>query len=331
MLLRKDPSFEEPYAVIIDLGIAEMFSSADPVGRKIGGTPATMAPEVWKGVFGPKCDVWSMGVIMFELLSGTYPFMANSFSANAWRRLHKRGPQWSRVTASKAGLDLCKSMLMYYEIERPTMKEVSSHEWFRLEAGQLSVVSPRQFQDFITYNKQQQLQRSMLLEIASRLPMSRSAEIVRLFESVDSDVDGRLSENELEVFLDNLGIANAALVKDMFKALDVDGDGSLTFTEFAAGALLLFKEKLEGELYNIFQHHDGGGQGELTASEAKQFLGSVSSAMQLEGDRFQELDKLVDKLLRESGRKTVSWKDLKEYLLEAPPVSRAPSPMAPQP
>jgi hypothetical protein len=31
--------------VIIDLGVAEMFSVADPAGRFIGGTPTTMAPE----------------------------------------------------------------------------------------------------------------------------------------------------------------------------------------------------------------------------------------------------------------------------------------------
>ena len=66
--------------VIIDLGVAEMFSVADPAGRMIGGTPTTMAPEVhglgvcsgcwhdagtrecrqrqvWMGTFGPKCDV----------------------------------------------------------------------------------------------------------------------------------------------------------------------------------------------------------------------------------------------------------------------------------
>ena len=56
--------WEKPHAVIIDLGVAEMFSVADPAGRFIGGTPTTMAPEVWLGNFGPKCDVWSLGCIM---------------------------------------------------------------------------------------------------------------------------------------------------------------------------------------------------------------------------------------------------------------------------
>merc|ERR1719436_2238519 len=83
MLLKKDPNFDEPFAVVIDLGIAEMFSLADPSGREMGGTPTTMAPEVWTGNFGPKCDVFSLGCILFEMLSGQYPFMANSLQAKA--------------------------------------------------------------------------------------------------------------------------------------------------------------------------------------------------------------------------------------------------------
>jgi len=59
MLLRKDPEFEEPFAVIIDLGIAEMFSVADPTGRKTshaaserGGRGSAAPPRRWPQKFG---------------------------------------------------------------------------------------------------------------------------------------------------------------------------------------------------------------------------------------------------------------------------------------
>lgn len=39
------------------------------------GTPITMAPEILQGkVYDKKCDVWSLGIILFQLSYGKLPF-----------------------------------------------------------------------------------------------------------------------------------------------------------------------------------------------------------------------------------------------------------------
>lgn len=39
------------------------------------GTPYYIAPEIIKSKrYGSKCDIWSLGVLVFQLISGEFPF-----------------------------------------------------------------------------------------------------------------------------------------------------------------------------------------------------------------------------------------------------------------
>ena len=60
---------------LIDFGLAQ---SAEQAISDMVGTPYYLAPEVLKKQYGIKCDIWSMGVIMYILLSGYLPFAGGS-------------------------------------------------------------------------------------------------------------------------------------------------------------------------------------------------------------------------------------------------------------
>mmetsp|Transcript_114929 Transcript_114929/g.245373 ORF Transcript_114929/g.245373 Transcript_114929/m.245373 type:complete len:703 (+) Transcript_114929:57-2165(+) len=316
MLLKKDPNFDEPFVVIIDLGIAEMFSYDDAKGDQIGGTPLTMAPEVWKGDFGPKCDVFSMGCVFYQMLAGNYPFMANSMSPEAWRRLHKRGPDWSLVKTSSSGKGLCKDMLTFSEDARPSMRQCLEHEFFKMDPRELKLVSPAQFRPFASFCKDQQVKRALLLEIASRLPMDRAAKIVEIFKSLDANRDGNLSPAELQAYFTAMGMDDKQLVNETFKALDVDQDGMLSFSEFAAGALLLFRDVLEERLHALFQRRDPNNDGTLSLKEAHDFLEDVLAATD-KGSQGMCQSILAEIQMTNGPSDTVTYEQIREYVMGA--------------
>jgi tRNA A-37 threonylcarbamoyl transferase component Bud32 len=70
-------SEKEPY--IADFGIAKLTAESSTLSQNtIIGTPAYMSPEQWYGEnLDGQCDVYALGVITFQMLSGQLPYQAN--------------------------------------------------------------------------------------------------------------------------------------------------------------------------------------------------------------------------------------------------------------
>ena len=82
VFLHQTPQGEMPK--ILDFGIAKLSGEA-AIGQSLTvdgsllGTPAYMAPERFRrGPYGPKSDVYSVGVMLYEMLSGRLPFVPSS-------------------------------------------------------------------------------------------------------------------------------------------------------------------------------------------------------------------------------------------------------------
>ncbi|MBQ2499638.1 MAG: protein kinase [Bacteroidales bacterium] len=88
-----------PYIKLIDWGGARYFSKNKKMST-IKGTPYYIAPEVIKEVYDEKCDIWSLGVILYVLLCG---YFSNSRTPNDYTALQ------SLVDRAHQLLALCES------------------------------------------------------------------------------------------------------------------------------------------------------------------------------------------------------------------------------
>lgn len=64
-----------------DFGFCKNLNSANEMTKTMLGSPIYMAPEVLKGeIYSNKADIWSLGVVLYEMLFGMCPFQSNSIA-----------------------------------------------------------------------------------------------------------------------------------------------------------------------------------------------------------------------------------------------------------
>ncbi len=86
---------------LMDFGIARFTEQASLKSSGVIGTPAYMAPEQAMGVgeVGPPADIYSFGVVTFELLAGKLPFEAETQMALAFKHLQDAPPKASQLNS----------------------------------------------------------------------------------------------------------------------------------------------------------------------------------------------------------------------------------------
>ncbi|NET71915.1 MAG: serine/threonine protein kinase [Sphaerospermopsis sp. SIO1G2] len=125
MLVIQDPSFGE-LVKVLDFGIAKLVMSDSDQTKFYLGTLAYSSPEQIEGKeLDNRSDIYSLGVMMFEMLTSRMPLVPTTHSFGAWYHTHKSQQPISfqqanaNLTIPKAIQDLVMSCLEKKPGDRP--------------------------------------------------------------------------------------------------------------------------------------------------------------------------------------------------------------------
>lgn len=263
---------------LIDFGTCKHIKKDDRLVDRIGSA-YYVAPEVITGNYDEKCDVWSMGVILFMMLSGIPPFGGSNngeiISAIMLNEPNYDPKKWKHV--SEGAVQLVKSMLNKSVPQRISAQDVVNHPWVQrfISSDQPNKkLASRSFRNLAKFTTSSKLHRATLSYIVNQMMSTQEFSKLRdLFSSLDKNGDGLLSIDELKQGASLLSCELIENIENIIKNVDEDGNGHINYSEFLIAATNWEKELSHERLKAAFKEFDKDGSGGISVEELVDSLG----------------------------------------------------------
>jgi calcium-dependent protein kinase len=306
LYLNKGPEKNNPIKVI-DFGLSQ-FISDQKLTTKVG-TAYYVSPEILKGDYTEKCDIWSAGVILYIFLSGDPPFNGPNDNAIyqkiAQMKFAFPEKKWKNI--SNDAKDLIMHMISP-EKERYTAKQVLEHPWFKNASTEpLNSLNfdPVLFKGFV---RGPAMKKMSLLYIASRLDENEIENLKKVFKSFDKCSDGQITYDELKQGL--IQFNNTKLteneIKDLFSQIDVDQNGKIDYTEFIAATVQESNYNKKEKIFEAFSMFDKDNSGFITKDE-------ILTALKAQKSQEKEIEKYIQDVDK-NGDGKIDYKEFVELM-----------------
>jgi calcium-dependent protein kinase len=240
---------------LVDFGMAVKFSE-DPM-HTVVGTPYYLAPEVCLGNYGKECDVWSLGVVMFFLLTGRQPFKGKNMSELLSNILNCRysfnDPKWNLV--SEEAKDLISRLLVVDPLLRLSIPSALCHSWFSNLTG-LPPVKLEIFNSLKNFKAHGKLWNEVMKVFIKNLSYEEIQTLDSAFKAIDLEHTGFITAENIErAMLSNGYPVVAEEIRKLIDLIDYLGKGKLNYTQFlivTADRRSIFDEESIWSAFNYF-------------------------------------------------------------------------------
>lgn len=186
-----------------DFGLATYFKPNQHF-QTLTGSIYYISPETIRRSYTNACDIWSLGVILYILLSGRPPFYGitekDIFTSILTGAIPFSAEPWPSV--SDAAKDLIQKMLTLDPAERISIEDIVTHPWLQ----QQGVAPSRPLGTLVldrlrNFSGMTRLKRAYIMAAATHLNIESIYGLLELFRRFDLNGDGTISLEEFKTVM----------------------------------------------------------------------------------------------------------------------------------
>ena len=268
---------------LIDFGTAKIFEKGHQENKYVGSS-YYMAPEIIKRKYDEKCDLWSIGVILYILLTGRPPFDGNDddeILENVKKGVYDKWAYPFPLLSAHAK-DLIFKLLQYDPKKRLSAEQALDHPWFKTaefkkkdKVNSIPIELARELINNMTkYRSDNMLKCAVIAYLVHHITNTEECfEASKLFIKIDLNSDGRIEKHELvQGFEKYWGISKKEAkekVDLIFANIDTDFNGYIEYEEFVRAAVNSSIFMSKNYLKFAFNYFDRDSSGDITFEEIK--------------------------------------------------------------
>lgn len=294
---------------LIDFGFSKM-GGANTKMQASCGTLAYVAPEVLLKSYDKQCDLWSLGVIAFILLSGYMPFSGSDAVQTkniSEGKFVMKPDRWGRV--SEEGQSFILGLLQVDPTKRLTAAQALEHTWVKDREKKHHEVDHGIADALRSFGQASKFRRCCMEMMAWSLTNEERSQVRDAFIAMDETKQGTITLVELRKVLEDKFDIPGEEVHNIFQALDQNQDEEIHYSDFLAAMVGCRIQMHDDHLKSAFKRFDKDNTGYISVENLYEVLGDSYDGESIES-LLSEADLLSD------GR--ISYPEFVSYLTGRP-------------
>ena len=245
---------------LIDFGLA---TTTRNTKRNSCGSPYYMAPEIINGHFCKKTDIWSVGVIIYLMLTGKHPFeITKDGKEDIFDIILSKDydvTELDKSECSEEAKDIILKTLVKDPDKRLSTEECLNHPWIRKNiTSRAGAITKKTMRILKRFSQKTPLQKELFFFIAKITREEEIKQLKEIFNQIDIKSEGMIRMSDIKAAFNSVSInINDKDLNAIWKGLDFHNNNYINYTEFLAALISDYSYNDNNKLSAMFSFFTG--------------------------------------------------------------------------